>query len=311
MGAGNDLTADPAGSQKPMSAVLALIFIKRHPSHLSFPFFPFRSNRHAFFLSIIPIKHRIYNESPPQNFRQNKLVFPLTYATIKAREDEKGFVSMDDFLKKLSGTISSAANAIGKKSADLASQGKLKVDIMKLENKIKDKKTEIGEEVFTAYLIQSPINRERIDGLCEEVKGYLGEIARMKEDYYREEEKPKPKDEAEQDMFQSEEMHICPNCRRVLPKEDAYCSQCGAKAQELTIRDVEQVTDDDGVAHSVCPECGSFVDDEEVFCQFCGTQVNEPVIEKAEGEEPEICPECGSYMNEQNICEFCGTKLNI
>ncbi len=56
------------------------------------------------------------------------------------------------FFKKLGETALNTATTIGNKSAEMVEIGKLKFNKTQLEGKIKDKKTEIGDAVYTAYI---------------------------------------------------------------------------------------------------------------------------------------------------------------
>ena len=87
---------------------------------------------------------------------------------------------MPDFFSKVRDSFFSTAETIGKKSMDLANQGKLRVEILRLESKVDDTKKELGEVIFDAYLTDSELDGAKINGLCEEIKNLLQTISQLK-----------------------------------------------------------------------------------------------------------------------------------
>ena len=172
---------------------------------------------------------------------------------------------MAGFFDKMLQTVSATAKTIGEKSSEVAAQGKMKLDIAKLENKINEKKKEIGNTVFESYLANEELDAATIMALCVEIKGYLEDITEMKENM----QKGTVKAETVQTM--------CPTCGCEVAPGAAFCSVCG-RSLKVTVEaeaTVEEAPAADEEPKRTCKECGSYIEDGFDFCGFCGTNYQE------------------------------------
>ena len=71
-----------------------------------------------------------------------------------------------DILKSLS----DAASAIGTKSAELVSSGKLLVEKKQLEGKVQDLLTDIGSIYYNACLAGTVADSQKMNYICDEIK---------------------------------------------------------------------------------------------------------------------------------------------
>ena len=149
------------------------------------------------------------------------------------------------FFQKLSETAKSTASTLGSKSAELMSTGKLKMEKMSLEGKVKDKKLELGAAVYYAFSAGEEPDQEAITAICEEIKELENQIAQieqqMKVEAAKAETAPGPG-------------VTCPGCGSNEKPDAAFCSKCGYK---LAAKD--------------CKNCGQKVAPGAKFCAGCGT----------------------------------------
>ena len=153
------------------------------------------------------------------------------------------------FFKKLTETAKNTANTIGTKSAELVSVGKLKMEKVQKEGKIRDKKLELGGLIYEAYAREEEPNNEVITQLCQEIQGIENEIADLdKQMKVEAEANPTPATKTGVD---------CPNCGSVENEGTIFCSKCGHK-----------------FISSNCKNCGQNLAPDAKFCADCGTPVH-------------------------------------
>jgi len=174
---------------------------------------------------------------------------------------------MAGFFDKMMQTVSATAKTIGEKSSEVAAQGKAKLDIAKLENKISEKKKEIGNTVFESYLANEELDAATIMALCVEIKGYLEDITELRDSLQKDTPKAEPAPAP---------VTMCPICGQEVAPGAAFCSVCGANLKvTVEAEPAPEVTVEDEMPKRTCKECGSYIEDGLDFCGFCGTNYEE------------------------------------
>jgi NADH pyrophosphatase NudC (nudix superfamily) len=125
------------------------------------------------------------------------------------------------FFKKLQETAKSTADTLGAKSAELVSAGKLKVEKMQLESKVKEKKTDLGGLVYLAYLSGQEPDTDKVTALCEEIKELEAQISSL--DKKMNEETAEGKDTVQ------EAVAACKQCGQALTSGAKFCPGCGTQ----------------------------------------------------------------------------------
>ncbi|WP_051533953.1 zinc ribbon domain-containing protein [Desulfitibacter alkalitolerans] len=155
---------------------------------------------------------------------------------------------MSSFFKKLTETAKTTATTLGAKSAELVTTGKLKMEKMQLEGKVKDKKLEIGNLIYAAYLADEEPIHEAVGLLCVEIKDLENQIAALDTQMKAEESQAAATGAAP--------LVSCPNCGNQEKEGTAFCSSCGQK-----------------LGSKACENCGQNLAPGAKFCAGCGTPV--------------------------------------
>ena len=116
----------------------------------------------------------------------------IVVTNTSGKKYEEAGINMD-ILKSLS----DAASAIGTKSAELVSSGKLLVEKKQLEGKVQDLMTDIGALYYKAYLESTAPNSEKMNFICDEIKILQRHIKDIEENVHEEHEGSIIKDEEE------------------------------------------------------------------------------------------------------------------
>lgn len=133
------------------------------------------------------------------------------------------------FLKKLGETMKDTASSIGSKSVDLVEQGKLKLQRTQLESTIKDKKTEIGDLIYTSQKQTITVDPDNLKTLFEIISGIEDQIAAIDEKLHKEAVLPPPTPDCPEDI-QNEPITsqiFCPKCGQELSSGAKFCIRCG------------------------------------------------------------------------------------
>lgn len=161
---------------------------------------------------------------------------------------------MSSFFKKLTETAKTTATTLGAKSAELVTTGKLKVEKMQLEGKVKEKKLDIGSLVYSAYLAgEEPVN-EAVGILCAEIKELEDQIAAL--DSQMKAEESRTTATSASSSGGTAPLVSCPNCGNQEKEGTAFCSSCGQKLEAKS-----------------CENCGQKLAPGAKFCAGCGTPV--------------------------------------
>lgn len=156
-------------------------------------------------------------------------------------------------------------NKVGKKTSDMASVAKLKLDITKNKSAIDKKYEELGSRIY--FLSKEGVDRdESVDTLMTEIDQLFANIAEVEAEI--------EKINAEKDVpvvtNVSGNSFPCGNCGAILPEGTKFCGSCGSKI-EVPVAEavVEAVAAEEG---KKCPNCGAVVGDAK-FCNSCGTSI--------------------------------------
>jgi hypothetical protein len=156
---------------------------------------------------------------------------------------------MSSFLKKLTETAKTTATTLGAKSAELVTIGKLKMEKMQLEGKVKEKKLEIGDQIYSAYLADEEPAHEAVRLLCVEIRDLENQIAGLDSQL-----KANESQAVATGAGVAAPLVSCPNCKNQEKEGTAFCSSCGQKLEAKT-----------------CENCRQKLAPGAKFCAGCGT----------------------------------------
>jgi len=142
-----------------------------------------------------------------------------------------------DFLSRLGQTLRSSAETLVQETKELTKVGKLKVEILSLENERGKKYEELGRVAHTLYRggAQFPPEITTILATIEEIEGRIEAKNKEIEDLRREDrDKEARRQEAPQPQPQSQPSEspassFCHNCGASVRPEDVFCSKCGTR----------------------------------------------------------------------------------
>lgn len=128
--------------------------------------------------------------------------------------------------------MNQAANDLGKKTQDFASETKMKADnaiqISKLNGKINDLKREndnlkvqIGNMYFEMVSSGDATEQEKIDALVSKIQDNLGEINNLNSQI------------GEIKIKENGGGKLCPKCGAVIAENAKFCTKCGYKFEEV------------------------------------------------------------------------------
>lgn len=167
------------------------------------------------------------------------------------------------FFDALGKTISEKGKEAAQKAKVLTETMQLKGQISTEENNIQLAYREIGKLAYES----------RLQADAEEYTMWFDKI---------DEAKNRVK-ELEEKINEAEGIRICRCCGAKVPRDAAFCNQCGTKAE-----DIDQIASDEGIlecevndasaeisAEKTCPVCGESIDADSRFCTACGAEVPE------------------------------------
>lgn len=155
--------------------------------------------------------------------------------------------------------LGKSLNKVGKKTSDMASVAKLKLDITKNKSSIDKKYEELGSRIY--FLNKEGVELdESVSTLIEDIDALFVAIANVEIEIEKISEEAAVK---EKPAASKTDMIKCASCDAELPAGTKFCGTCGAKVEEA----VEVV-----VESKSCPNCGAEVG-EAKFCNSCGTSI--------------------------------------
>ncbi|QUL98811.1 MAG: zinc ribbon domain-containing protein [Candidatus Fermentithermobacillus carboniphilus] len=146
-----------------------------------------------------------------------------------------------DFLTRLGQTLRSGAETIVQETRELTRIGKIKVEILSLENERGRKFEEAGRLAHTLYKGGQGYPEEllkifaEIDDIERRIDEKNREIERVRREGESKEKPPAPKETSEATAPESpasavdQPKQYCPQCGARLDEGDVFCSKCGAR----------------------------------------------------------------------------------
>jgi hypothetical protein len=133
------------------------------------------------------------------------------------------------FLKKLSETVKDTASSIGIKSMDMVETGKLKLQRTQLEAAIKEKKTEIGDLIYTAQKETMIVETDNLKTIFDTINALENQIMAIDEKLHKEEVLISPQPTHPQDIQDASTTLkvFCSKCGQELCPGAKFCSGCG------------------------------------------------------------------------------------
>jgi len=133
------------------------------------------------------------------------------------------------FFKKLGETVIETATTVGNKSADLVEQGKLKVQKNQLEGSIKDKKYEIGNLLYNAYIQGISRDETTLNAIFSEIADLENQISSIEEKFEKigtKKEQIQPTQEVQEKPVEGK--MFCAVCGQEVTPGAKFCKNCGS-----------------------------------------------------------------------------------
>lgn len=132
------------------------------------------------------------------------------------------------FFKKLGETMKDTASSIGSKSIDMVETGKLKLQRTQLEATIKEKKSEIGDLIYTAQKHTITVDTDTLKTLFEIISGLEKQITAIDEKLHREAVLTSTTAAYTEDVQDASiPLIFCSKCGQELSTEAKFCIRCG------------------------------------------------------------------------------------
>lgn len=116
-----------------------------------------------------------------------------------------------DFWENLKGKVTHATHTVAKKSTELVEITKLKVAISDTEASINKTMRQMGEALYEAYKTGAE-SYTSLEENCEEIDAAYARI-----------------EELQARISELKNAKVCPNCKKEMEREAAFCSGCGEK----------------------------------------------------------------------------------
>ncbi len=168
------------------------------------------------------------------------------------------------FFDALGKTISEKGKEAAQKAKVLTETMQLKGQISTEENNIQLAYREIGKLAYDSQL----------QAEAEAYSEWFDKVREAKERIL----------ELEKKINEVEGIRICQNCGTKIPRDAAFCNQCGIKSDqgapklpeseepETMVADTEDIEPQE---EKKCPVCGEPMDEDSRFCTACGAEVTE------------------------------------
>lgn len=132
-----------------------------------------------------------------------------------------------EFFDKLGKKASEAYKMTADKTGKIAKETKMKFKIGELKSQINEIYEEIGKKVYKSYVkkeeisIQNDLEEQctKIDVLSDEIESLLKQCLELKD------------------------KKQCPKCFKEIEKDAKFCPSCGAKQEEIEVKEVEILED--------------------------------------------------------------------
>lgn len=158
--------------------------------------------------------------------------------------------------------LGKSLNKVGKKTSDMASVAKLKLDITKNKSSIDKKYEELGSRIY--FLNSEGVERdESVEALIVEIDELFAAIKLV------EAEIEKIAAEKEAPVVVAGGIK-CGSCGSIVAEGTKFCGSCGGKIEEPVAE--EPVVEESEESAKKCPNCDAVVGDAK-FCNSCGTSL--------------------------------------
>ncbi|WP_077533694.1 zinc ribbon domain-containing protein [Massiliimalia massiliensis] len=127
-------------------------------------------------------------------------------------------MNMDEVFEK----AKDAVNIAAKKTEEVVNISKLKLETVKVNNEIKSLYEKLGRSVYQSRGKSGNSNEDTVHSLCEEIDELLSKL-----------------DALNKEIAELKNVTVCPGCGQNNPKENVYCSKCGARIKEEVGFDAE------------------------------------------------------------------------
>ncbi|MBI9012563.1 MAG: zinc ribbon domain-containing protein [Clostridiales bacterium] len=149
--------------------------------------------------------------------------------------------------------LGKSLNKVGKKTSEMASGAKLKLEITKHKSNIDKKYEELGARVYF-------LNKEGLE-LDESISEMISAIDDM---FLAIDNLEKEIADIAKEQAAEPAANRCKKCGATLAEDTKFCGSCGDKVEEV----VEEVVE----GKKLCPNCQAEVG-EAKFCNSCGTSL--------------------------------------
>lgn len=197
-----------------------------------------------------------------------------------------------EFFDKLTASVSKTAKQVSDNAKTLADKNRLRKDISAMENELRNRFRDIGEQYFHENKSNpDPTYAELFDAIAE----LQASIAAK-----------------HQELAALDGAMTCPECGGTIIIGSKFCPGCGSPAPTPVIEPAPTTV------QPLCPFCGQPLASDALFCASCGNKL--PEIEQPAAEEipaapvdapptEAICPTCGEILpSDALFCAVCGTK---
>lgn len=199
-----------------------------------------------------------------------------------------------EIFDKIAASVSKTAKSVSDGAKVLADKNRVRKDIATMENELRNRFRDIGEQYYFEAIDEPPANYAEAFAAITELRTSL--TAKQRE------------------LSTLEGTVTCTECGRTLVKDARFCPYCGAATPEPVQPEPVQMA-------TYCNICGAQLAPDAVFCAACGNRVDAPAPEKGREEAPTpetakeeapaplYCPSCGEPLPPDALfCAACGTK---
>ncbi|MCI8291756.1 MAG: hypothetical protein HFJ25_05900 [Clostridia bacterium] len=152
-----------------------------------------------------------------------------------------------ELFEKISKAASKTYKATTEKTAKIAKETKLKINVNDCKKEITDKYKEIGEMVYQKSVLGEEVDKEELKAKCEEIDALTQQIVDFKNE-----------------ILTINDRKNCPNCHLEIEISSRYCPECGFEQPkiELVQEHVEEEHCNCGECHHHCHEASESDEDE-------------------------------------------------
>ena len=133
-----------------------------------------------------------------------------------------------EIFEKISKAASKTYKATTEKTAKIAKETKLKINVNECKREISDIYREIGEMVYQKSILGEEIDKEELKSRCDEIDEITQKIVNCKNE-----------------ILSINDKKNCPNCHLEIEITAKYCPECGFEQQRVEIEEDEEYDDEE------------------------------------------------------------------